>query len=60
MFRLTNNLWTGRRSSLAKPARGSRFTEAYTGRPTMDWQLPSPDETPYQARRRRRRARRAA
>lgn len=59
MFRLTNNLWTGRRSSLAKPGPGSRFTDAYTGRPTTEWRLSSPEETPFQARRRRR-ARRAA
>lgn len=59
MFRLTNDLWTARRSSLAKPGRGSRFDDARSGRPVTDWQGPSPEETPFLARRRRR-ARRAA
>ncbi len=54
MFRLTDDLWTERRPGLAKPGRGSRFTDSNIIRPATDGRGPAPEETPFQTRRRRR------
>jgi hypothetical protein len=60
MYRLTDDLWTGRHVGPAGPGRGGRFMDAADNRPKTDVSGNSIEETPSQYRRRRRRTRRAA
>ena len=60
MYRLTDDLWTGRQIGPAGPGRGGRFMDAADNHPKADGVCKSLEETPSQYRRRRRRTRRVA